>query len=65
MLTVFHIHKKVSEFNYEDIEGFLIPDQLFALEKYLKDKKNILEIGFNLGIQLKPLLKILMHILHH
>tara|TARA_Y100000816_G_C26096156_1_gene580160 strand:- start:475 stop:1128 length:654 start_codon:yes stop_codon:yes gene_type:complete len=47
--SISYIHKKVSEFNYEDIEGFLIPDQLFALEKYLKDKKNILEIGFNLG----------------
>ena len=45
--SISYIHKKVSEFNYEDIEGFLIPDQLFALEKYLKDKKNILEIGFN------------------
>jgi predicted O-methyltransferase YrrM len=44
-----HIHKKVSAFDYEDIEGFLVPEQLLALEKYAKNKNNILEIGFNLG----------------
>ena len=55
--NVSYIYEKVSKFHYEDMEGFLAPEQLIALEKYIEGKKNILEIGFNLGHTAEAIIK--------